>query len=164
MKLQRSAYETEPVEDITEAVQEFANAYNRLQDALHAEPATWASFGEQLRAAIHKPVAIGENGLQLSLYEIGVAHAPDKRNHHPGRLSVNREKLDRALEDRAQELKTFFICEESGLIPRLCQLMNDFKNKSAPFDDALNVYWETMYPPLVRFNNECRRLQLFWWE
>ncbi|MCL2189366.1 MAG: hypothetical protein FWC16_00160 [Defluviitaleaceae bacterium] len=163
MKLQRTAYETDPVENITEAVQALANAYNRLQDALHAEPATWASFGESLRVAIHKSVTLtGHNGLQLSLYEIGVAHAPDKRNNHPGRLSVNSEKLTRALDERASELEVFFTCDDVGLLPRLCESLNAFKTKNAPFDDALNVYWETLYPPLVRFTNECRRLQAFW--
>jgi len=165
MKLQRSAYETDPVENITEAVQALAAAYNRLQDALHADPATYAHFGETLRAAMHKPVPIaGEEAPQLSLYEIGVAHAPDKSNNHPGRLSVNADKLTTALDERPADCQTFFSCEDVGLLPRINHMLTEFKQKNAPAEDALDVYWETIYPPLVRLTNECRRLQLFWWD
>jgi len=165
MKLQRSAYETDPVENIPEAVQALAAAYNRLQDALHAEPATWAGFGEALRTAMHKPVAIaGEDAPQLSLYEIGVAHAPDKSNNHPGRLSVHVDKITAFLDERPKDAELFFTCANVGLLPRIHQMLTEFKNKNAPDEDALDVYWETIYPPLVRLSNECRRLQLFWWE
>jgi len=163
VKLERTTYETEPVGSVAEAVAELAAAYNRLQNALHAEPATWVVFGEGLRTAIHKPVDIsGNKGLKLSLYEIGVAYAPDSQSNLPGRLSVNDEKLTRALEDRAEELKVFFTCKKVGLLPRLCKILSEFRANSAPLDGAMDEYWEHIYPPLVRLNNECRRLQAFW--
>jgi flagellar capping protein FliD len=165
VKLERSEYETEPVENIIEALQEMAAAYNRLQIALHTKPAKWTALSESLRTAINKPVALkGQDGLQISLYEIGIAYAPDKQNSKPASLGINNEKLTRALNERAAELETLFTCEAVGLLPRICQILNDFKQKNAPYDDAHNTYWETIYPPLVRLGNECRRLHAFWWE
>jgi flagellar capping protein FliD len=167
VKLERTAYETEPVDNIGEAVVALVHAYNRLQDALFLTGSKWAAFGEALRAAVNKPVAAKEtNGLQISLYEIGIAHAPDTASGGAGavpNLVVNAEKLNRALEERADELEILFSCENAGLLPRLCQMLHEYKN-NAPEDDALHTYWDDIYPPLVRFNNECRRLQAFWWE
>jgi hypothetical protein len=163
VKRERTAYETDPVENIGEAIVALTHAYNRLQDALHAEPEKYAAFGEALRAEINKPVPIhGKKGLQMSMYEIGIAHAPDKEGSYSGRLGVNGEKLNRALEDRTVELQALLTCEKNGLLPRLCRMLDDFKQKSAPNGGALAG--EAVYPPLLRFGNECRRLQAFWWQ
>jgi flagellar capping protein FliD len=165
MKLGRSEYETEPVENVVEAIFEMAAAYNRLQDALHIGSAKWAFLGESLRTTINKPVALeAQDGLQISPYEIGIAYSPDKQKNQLGTLTVNGEKLNRAFEERTKDVEVLFTHEITGLLPRICQLLADFKQNSAPFDDAQNIYWETVYPPLVRLNNECRRLQAFWWE
>jgi len=165
VKRERTAYETDPVENIGEAIVALTHAYNRLQDALHAGPAKWAVFGENLRAEINKPVAInGKNGLQISMYEIGIAHAPDMHGNYLGRLGVNGEKLNRALEERTDELQTLLAGEDDGLLPRLCRIIYTFKQKNAPDNDAPHLHWDTVYPPLLRFNNECRRLQAFWWQ
>jgi hypothetical protein len=79
MKLERSAYETQPVADIPEAVAELVNAYNRLQSALTEETARARTvevqrFAEGLRAVINRPVPLGDKtGGQISPYEIGIA-------------------------------------------------------------------------------------------
>jgi len=165
VKKERTAYETDPVENIGEAIVALTHAYNRLQDVLHSGSAEWSAFGEELRAEMNKPVTVrGKKGLQISLYEIGIAHSPDASHAKPGRLGVNGEKLNRALEERTSELQALLACEDNGLLPRLCRQLYNFKQKNTPDNDAPPKHWGVVYPPLVRFNNECRRLQAFWWQ
>jgi hypothetical protein len=165
MNLERTAYETDPVENIGEAIVALTHAYNHLQETLNnSQSPEWITFGEQLRAEINKPVTQHKNnGLQISLYEIGVAHAPDKKGAYTGRLGVHGEKLSQALDERSSEVETLLTCEEIGLLPRLNRLLIEVKSKNAPLNDAPLLYRETIYPPLIRFHNECRRLQAFWW-
>jgi len=159
VKIARSTYETEPVADLPEAVVELVAAYNRLQTAMTDKP-DCTVLGEGLRTVFSHSVPLsGKNGLQISPYEIGIATeaAPT------GQLAVNTKKLRRALDDRADETNTLFNCEHNGLLPRSLRLVTEYKNRHTPADEGRNVFWESVYPPLIRFMNECRRTQAFWW-
>jgi len=167
MKLERTAYETAPVENITEAVHALASAYNRLQDALHEDPAEWEAFGAALRMAIYKPIDMPD-GPPISLYEVGVTHTPEgpeRDNKQPGLLGVHEEKLNDALENRADEMKFFFAHDEEGLLARLCFMLEDFRNEAQPPpEQETDEQWQMIYPTFQRFLNECRRLAAFWGE
>lgn len=149
-----TCYETQPVSSIPQGISELIAAFNRLEDALGGGG---ADFSFALRAAFAKGVPL-EGGMQISPYEIGIAAeaAP------PGKYGTNLNKLRRALEKRPAALRELFNCAEHGLLPRLLHLCADFRTKNAPDDGAPNVYWENVYPPLMRFVNECRRMQAFW--
>jgi hypothetical protein len=159
VKSEHTPYETDPVQNVGEALRALAHAYNRLQDALHAGPSpAWGrALGERLRRAVNRPVGIdGQAGRLLGLYEIGIAHAPDTGGgaSAPAQLTVNDAKLSFALENRGGDLEVFFMKEEAGLLPRLYKMLMRYKNQAGSGDEA--------YAPLVRLINECRRLQAFW--
>lgn len=158
----RSLYEPEPVADIAEGTAALVSAYNRLQNILAEESphtAALGAFAVQLRTTIGKSVPINNlSSLQISTYEVGIAieAAPDAQ------LRVNLEKFRHALTNRPAETHTLFNHPEKGLLPTLLYLLDEFKNKNAPLNDAQDTYWQTIYPPLMRFMNECRRMQVFW--
>ena len=134
--------ETEPVENAVVAITMFADAYDHLLDSLseHAE------FAGELRAEIYKPVRLSGVG-SISIYEIGIAHSPN--NKLGGRFSIDREKLEKALEKRGGEIASLFAKEDDGLLPRLCALLSGFIEHA---DDG-----ETR-TACIRLLNECRRL------
>jgi hypothetical protein len=148
----RTSYETEPVADIAHGAAELIAAFNRLENALDG-----CEFSHALRQEFAKSVPV-DNGMELSPYEIGIAAAAAP----PGRYSANVEKLRHALQTRPAIVCTLFTCAAHGLLVRLLQLCTDFRAKNTPKDSAPNLYWEKVYPPLIRFMNECRRMQAFW--
>jgi flagellar capping protein FliD len=152
------------VADIPEAAAELVNAYNRLQSTLAEANARvpvqeLRLLADNLRMVAGRPVPLGDgSGMQISPYEIGIATeaAPTAR------LAVNTQKLRHALSERAGAVRVLFTDEEKGLLSGLLAFSIQFKNVS--HNDATAMYWETVYPALIRFINECRRIHMFWLE
>jgi flagellar capping protein FliD len=162
MQMERTNYfsnphETEPVDNLTGAVRAFAQAYNHLQYALRTNSQDETlPLGDILRMAMHKSVSpFSLDGIvkpQISLYEIGVAHSPDSTKS--GQLSVHEEKFGFALISRESDVRALFIQEDSGLLPRLCDLLIPLRERSLSEDIRV---------PALRLLNECRRLSALLW-
>ena len=150
MNKDRTGYETAPVANIVEAIEAMINAYNELHEVMRT-----CGPAEDLRTLMLGPVSLPEQeGLHMSLYEIGIA----AESAPTGRLSVNREKLTHALQDRPETIKAFFITRHTGVLMRV---MLFIQNYFAIYPLSLGTD-ELLHPLLLRFFNECRRLHAFW--
>ena len=152
--MEQTAYDTNPVDDHKEAVKAFAGAYNDLQGALHMD---YSAISNELRRAMHQPVRLPTTISALgyiSLYEIGLTHAPDGPKHGGyGRLSVHEEKLAITIEKRETEMRTLFVHMADGLLLRLCEILMTLAAYDLP---------EDVRTLSIALLNECHRLIAIW--
>lgn len=153
-KIEKTTYETDPVENMADAMHAFADAYDKLHDCLQFD---FAHFNEELRAAMYKPVrpGMGSGGVPISLYEIGVAHFPNRTV--AGRYSIHKGKLAEALDRRNKDVRAMLVQEETGVLPHLCEILLEFRDQEREEELPQEVYIA-----LMRFLNECRRLAAMW--
>jgi len=151
---EKTPYETEPVESPLEAMRAFALAFGRLLDAL---PLECDGFAEELKLAMYKPVylAFDPDAPPISLYEIGVTHSPHKSV--AGQYAIQAGKLSDAIQHRPEAVRALLIQEESGVLPRLCAILEAFRDAEREEDLQMDVF-----TALMRFLNECRRLSVMW--
>ena len=147
-ELEKTPYETGPVENINGALRAFVESYDHLQLVLQKE---FAYMGEVLRATMYAPVTFWGERPPISLYEIGITHSPHGTT--AGKYSMNEEKLKEALRFRAWEARMLFVQDETGILDRLCNILMDFRGHELPDD---------VYSATVRFLNESRRLRAMW--
>ena len=174
----KTPYETEPVECIMGAMRAFVKAYDHLQNIL---PIEFDPLAEALRLTMYSPVwpEIDSDSPPISLYEIGVTQSPHRSV--AGRYSIHEGKLTEALEHRAEDIRALLIQEsvqgtlvlpinrlgtakqfpmaqeDSGILPRLCDILAIFIDEEREEKLPEDVYTATM-----RFLNECRRLIVMW--
>ncbi|MDR1663717.1 MAG: hypothetical protein LBR83_02210 [Clostridiales bacterium] len=112
------------------AIREFAEIFNALLDELTKESGgnsntPWGEAckktADGLRKAVYCPVELTERNKHISLYEIGVAHAP---NHlQAGRLAIYEKDLLTALIDREADVRLLFVKEKGGLLAQLKDIL-----------------------------------------
>lgn len=155
---EKTPYETEPVENLSEAMRAFVSAYDRLHEILKFNG--YNDFDKDLKATMYKPVKpdIGSTTPPISLYEIGVSHFPDDRTE-AGRHSIHDEKFAEALKHKSKAIRALLVQEEAGVLPRLCLMITEFINLERTEEELLP---EHVYAALMRFLNECRRLTAMW--
>ena len=154
---EKTSYETEPVEDIVDAMRAFARAFDEL---LTAMPIEFDTFAEEVRLAMYTPVSRQTNSADditqpISLYEIGVTHSPN--NSVAGQYAINTAKLAEAVESRAEDVQALLIQEQDGVLHVLCDMLMAFIEEEREDDLPRNVYAVVM-----RLFNECRRLAIMW--
>lgn len=153
-KLEQTTYETEPVQNLNDAMHAFAGAYDRLHIVLQEE---YKYFDDSIRTAMFTPVRpeLDMHSPPISLYEIGLTHSPNRSV--AGKYAIHESKLADALEHRRSDIHALLTQEESGVLPKLCAILLDFRDKER--DEKLP---EEIYAALMRFLNECRRLNAMW--
>jgi len=151
---EKTPYETEPVENSLDAMRAFARAFDKLLNIL---PIELDFFAEELKLAMYKPVYLefAPDEPPISLYEVGLTHSPHKSV--AGRYSIHEGKLADAMERRPEEVRALLIQEESGVLPRLCTILEEFRD--AEREEYLQ---KDVFTALMRFLNECRRLGVMW--
>ena len=144
--LEKTSYETNPVESTADAVNAFVEAYDVLQTALaEQDDETGLPFADTLRTAMYRPVRPhGDDSPPISLYEIGVVYVPGE----PGKYGINTRKMDTALEHREPDIRALFV-QEDGILPHLCEILPEFLQSELQ---------EITHAAAQRFLNECRRL------
>ena len=144
-KIEKTQFETEPVQSLTEAIHAFVEAYDVLQLSL-AEFDAGGTIADALRTAMYGPVRLeGESRPSVSLYEIGVVHFP---NETGGRYDINSRKMKKALTQRGDDVQAMFV-QENGILPRIIDMLLQFTEEEQH---------EFVYAAVLRFVNECRRL------
>jgi len=148
----KTSYETEPVENISQAIRAFVTAYDSVHNIL---PIEHDPLGEALRLAIYSPVKplADEKSPPISLYEIGVTHSPHRSV--AGRYGVNEIKLNDALEKRTEDVRALLIQEDSGILLKVCEIITAFLEEEHELQDPV-------FAAIMRLLNECRRLIVMW--
>lgn len=141
--MEKTPYETNPVESPFDAICAFVEAY----DTLRACCEKFDTEADELRTAIFRPVQpLEENYASIGIYEIGVIFDPAT-----GKYGINRRKLTKALLTREADVRVLFV-QEDGILPHLCEILPEFLERE---ENAEN---EFVYAAGMRFLNECRRL------
>jgi len=105
-------------------------------------------FRSLLKLSMYRPIRpLGENRPPISLYELGVVYFPST-----GKYAVHRHKLEKALQQREDDIRAMFV-QEDALLPRLCEILKDFLETEPPCE---------IHVTATRFLNECRRLTAMW--
>ena len=147
---EKTSYETGPVESVSDAMEAFADAYDELQHLLQSND--FESLSNELKIAMYRPVKHSEESLPISMYEIGIAHFPNKTE--TGRYTIHKGKLEKALATRETDVQALLVKEDEGVLLRLCEILAESREmEEIPEDVDIT---------LLRFLNECRRLAAMW--
>jgi hypothetical protein len=149
-RIERTSYETNPVESPEDALRAFVEAYDVLQAVLsECGDGEAASFSDELKTAMYRPVQpAGYDCPPISLYEIGVVYYAEGL----GRYDINNRKLKAAIIRREADVRALFV-QEDGILPHLCEILPQFTETPRH---------EFIYTATLRFLNECRRLIAMW--
>jgi len=140
----KTSYETDPAQNLNEALIQFVTAYDNLQALIYNSH----SFSDELKMAMYRPICLDDQcRMFISLYEIGVVYFPQK-----GKYGVDKKKLEDAFLSRPDDLTKLFI-GDNGLLPRLCEIVPAFLESDVDLQ-------EDIYTLAMRFLNECRRLMV----
>ncbi|MCL1845657.1 MAG: hypothetical protein FWF77_07120 [Defluviitaleaceae bacterium] len=170
MDIEKTPYETNPVESPFEAICAFVEAFDVLQACLaefgeERQQGTFApltaGIADEFRTAIFRPVRPeGGDCAPIGIYEIGVIFNPSKGNY-----GINRRKLHTALQKREADVRALFVQEntddetadepqEIGILPKLCEMLLEILG----LEILSNEENEFIRAAMLRFLNECRRL------
>ena len=142
-----TAFETSPVENLFDAIKNFATAFDIFQDELSPD-AEQKEFLESVKAALYKPVYPEEGTCgPISLFEIGIMYVPSGKT--AGTYTVCGEKLAIALSEREGDIKALFVQQDG--------LLNDVRGLVEGFLE--NELTEEVYVKARGFLNECHRLE-----
>jgi hypothetical protein len=143
-KLERTSYETNPVQSPEDALFAFVEAYDVLQAVLPECDADGelVAFSEELRVAFYRPVSPKDGDFApISLYEAGVVFSH-------GSYKIDSRKLKKALIQREADIRALFV-QSDGILPSLCEMLPAFLETPRH---------EFVYTAVMRFLNECRRM------
>jgi hypothetical protein len=160
--MEKTHYETGPVESLFEAICAFADAYDVLQTIL-TEAGEDENFADALRVAMYRPVRPqGADLAPVSLYEIGVVFMPSAS---VGKYGINKRKLTAALAKRENDIRALMV-QQDGILPQLCEMLSEFLFPHPPEDEEdpapPREPNEFVHAAALRFLNECRRLIAMW--
>ena len=142
-----TAFETSPVDNLFDAIKNFAAAFDIFQNEL-SQDIEQKEFLEKVKAALYKPVYPETDGSgPISLFEIGFMYMPGGKN--AGIYTVCGEKLSIALHDRENDIKALF-AQHDGLLCEVTGLVAVFLENELP---------DVVFTKARGFLNECRRLE-----
>lgn len=140
-----------------DALRAFVAAYNRL---LQAASERTRPDKESLRTAVYAPVTYDSAGRQISLYEIGVAHAPNPADT----LAIQEDALRTAIKTRFDPVAVLLTKEGEGLLPRLRNLAESppFMLEAEAADRDMERETADMEKEAAHFLQALTQLEAIW--